>query len=140
MSFVVTQRTQEIGLRLALGGTRSSAIWLIVRDALVTIGIGAAAGIGVAVTAAWLAAPWLTDVLYGVAPSDMKTLAATTTVLTVVGLAACAIPAWRAALLSPMAAIRDDRESMWDTARLKVRHAMRELSADGDSPLCRWAR
>jgi serine phosphatase RsbU (regulator of sigma subunit) len=132
MSFVVTQRTQEIGMRMALGATRSSAIWLIVRDALVTIGVGAAAGVVIAVTAGLLAAPRLTSVLYGVSPSDTWTLAATTTLLTVVGLAACAAPAWRASLLSPMAAIRNEPESMWQAARVKVRTVVRELSDNGE--------
>jgi predicted permease len=132
MSFVVTQRTQEIGMRMALGATRSSAIWLIVRDALVTIGFGAAAGIVIAVTAGLLAAPRLTSVLYGVTPSDTWTLAATTTLLTVVGLAACAAPAWRASLLSPMSAIRNEPVSMWQAARVKVGTVVRELSHNGE--------
>ncbi len=134
MSLVVTQRTQEIGLRMALGAERSAAIWLIVRDALVTIGIAAAAGIVIVVTAGLLAAPWLTSVLYDVAPSDAGTLAATTTILSVVALVACAIPAWRASLLSPMAAIRNEPESMWQTARGKIRTAIRERSDDGRPP------
>lgn len=128
MSFVVKQRTQEIGMRLALGATRSAAIWLIVRDALVMIAAGTAGGIVVGVTVGLVAAPWLTDVLYGVSPSDVATFAATSIVLTVVALAACVIPAGRAAMLSPMVAIRDQPESMWHTARFKVRRAMQELA------------
>jgi predicted permease len=132
MSFVVTQRTQEIGMRMALGATRSGAIWLIVRDALVTIGGGAAAGVIFGVTATVLAAPWLTTVLYGISPSDVVTFAATTVGLAVVALSACIVPAGRAAVMSPMVAIRDQSESMWQTAGRKMRRTMHELAAAPD--------
>ena len=135
MSFVVTQRTQEIGMRLALGATRSATVWLVIRDALITIGAGTAVGMVLSVIAGLVAAPWLTSVLYGVSPSDVATFAATATILMVVALAACVIPAGRAAVLSPMVAIRDQPESMWHTARLKVRQAMRELTADSEGAI-----
>ena len=77
MSFVVTQRTQEIGMRMALGATRPAAIWLIIRDAIVTIGAGTVAGLVVGITAAVMAAPWLSRVLYGVASSDVGNFAGT---------------------------------------------------------------
>ena len=132
MSFVVAQRTQEIGMRLALGATRAAAMWLVIRDALVTIGAGIAVGTIVAVTVGLAAAPWLNTVLYGVSPSDVGTFAATTTLLMIVALVACVAPAGRAAMLSPMVAIRDQPASMWHSARLKVRQAMRELVAVSD--------
>ena len=129
MSFVVTQRTQEIGMRMALGATRLGAIWLIVRDALVTIGSGAGAGVVLGVTAAVLAAPWLTTVLYDISPSDVATFAATTLGLAVVALAACVVPAGRAAVMSPMVAIRDQSESVWRAAGQTVRRTMRDLTS-----------
>jgi serine phosphatase RsbU (regulator of sigma subunit) len=129
MSFVVTQRTQEIGMRMALGATRSGAIWLIVRDALTTIAAAAAVGLAIAMTVGLVAPAWLSTALYGVSSSDARTFAATTTMLAVVALTACVIPAGRAAALSPMVAIREQQESMWRAARLNVRRAMRELTA-----------
>jgi predicted permease len=134
MSFVVTQRTQEIGMRMALGATRSGAVWLIVRDALVTIGSGAAAGVIIGMAAAAVAAPWLTTVLYGVSPSDVATFAATTVGLAVVALAACVVPAGRAAVMSPMVAIRDQSESMWLTAGQTMRRTMHDLASVVDRP------
>jgi predicted permease len=132
MSFVVAQRTQEIGMRLALGATRAAAIWLVIRDALMTIGAGIAVGTIAAVTVALSASSWFNTVLYGISPSDVGTFAATTTVLMIVALVACVAPAGRAAMLSPMVAIRDQPESMWHNARLKVRQAMRELATAND--------
>ena len=61
MSFVVTQRTQEIGMRLALGATRAAAVWLVIRDALMMIGAGIAVGTIAAVTVGLAAAPWLNE-------------------------------------------------------------------------------
>jgi predicted permease len=132
MSFVVTQRTQEIGMRMALGATRLGAIWLIVRDALVTIGSGAGAGVVIGLTAAVLAAPWLTTVLYGISPTDVATFAATTLGLAVVALAACVVPAGRAAVMSPMVAIRDQSESLWRAAGQSVRRTMHDLTSVAD--------
>ena len=134
MSFVVTQRTQEIGMRMALGATRSGAIWLIVRDALVTIGSGAAAGVIIGMSVTAVAAQWLTTVLYGISPSDMGTFAATTAGLAVVALAACVVPAGRAAVMSPMVAIRDQPGSMWLTAGQTMRRTMHDLAAAVDRP------
>jgi predicted permease len=131
MSFVVAQRTQEIGLCLALGATRWAAIWLVARDALVTIGAGVAAGTIIAVAVALVGAPWLSTALYDVSRSDLATFASTTTVLMIVALVACAVPAGRAAMLSPMVAIRDQPESIWHNARVKVQQAIRDLAAPG---------
>jgi predicted permease len=133
MSFVVTQRTQEIGMRMALGATRSAAIWLIVRDALATIAAAAAVGLAIAMIVGLAAAPWLSTALHGVSPLDVRTFAATTTMLAVVALTACVIPAGRAAALSPMVAIREQPESMWRAARRTVRRAMLELTAARES-------
>ncbi|HEX5108166.1 MAG TPA: ADOP family duplicated permease [Vicinamibacterales bacterium] len=135
MSFVVTQRTQEIGMRMALGATRSAAIWLIVRDALVTIAAAAALGLAIALTVAFAFPDWLNTAVDGVSPSDLRTFAATTTMLAAVALAACVIPAGRAAALSPMVAIREQPESLWRAARLTVGRAMRELTAETGTSL-----
>jgi predicted permease len=125
MSFVVGQQTPEIGMRLAMGATRASVLWLVIGDALMTIGAGIAGGTVIGIAAGVLTAPWLATVLYGVAPLDMATFAATILVLTAVALVACVVPAGRAALLSPMVAMRDRRESMWRHARFKLRQTIR---------------
>ena len=132
MSFVVTQRTQEIGMRMALGATRSAAIWLIVRDALATIAAATGAGLAIVVTLAVAAQEWLVSALNGVSASDTGTVAATTTMLAAVALTACVVPAGRAAALSPMVAIRDQPESMWRMARQTVRRAMHDLASTGE--------
>jgi serine phosphatase RsbU (regulator of sigma subunit) len=134
MSFVVTQRTQEIGMRMALGATRTGAMWLIVREALVTIGAGAGVGIAVGVAAGVVAAPWLTTVLHGVTPADITTLAGATVGLAGVSLAACIVPSGRAAMLSPMVAMREQPESIWRSARRRVRQAVRDIAVPRDLP------
>ena len=102
MSFVVTQRTQEIGLRLALGATRSSAVWLVVRDALILI----AAGALVALPATWALRRLIETQLFGVRAIDAPTIVLASGVLAAVALAATMIPAWRAASVSPTDALR----------------------------------
>jgi predicted permease len=125
MSFVVTQRRQEIGVRVAIGATRAHAMWLVVREALIMI----AAGTAIAVPVAWALRRLIEAQLFGVPAFDGPTVAAASGVLTLVTLGAAIVPAWRAALVPPMVAIRDQPESMWHTARVKVRQAMRELAA-----------
>jgi len=102
MSFVVTRRTQEIGLRLALGATRGSAVWLIIRDALIMIGAGTA----IALPSAWVLRRLVESQLFGVGAFDGPTIALAICVLALVALAAAMLPAWRAASISPTDALR----------------------------------
>jgi predicted permease len=101
MSFVVAQRTHEIGVRLALGATRSHAVWLVLRDALFMLGSGTA----IALLAGWGVGRVIAGQLFGVAPIDAPTIALTTMLLAVVGIAAAMVPAWRAASVNPTRAL-----------------------------------
>lgn len=102
MSFVVTQRTQEIGLRLALGASPSAAMWLVVRDVLTMI----VAGTIVALPIAWMSRRLIAAQLFGVQPFDAPTIASASAILGMVAIAAAMIPAWRAASISPTEALR----------------------------------
>jgi predicted permease len=102
MSFVVTQRTAEIGMRIALGASRASALWLIIRDALVMI----AAGSVIAVPSVWSLRRLVESELFGVTALHMPTIAAAAVVLAIVGLSAACVPAWRAATVNPTDALR----------------------------------
>ena len=91
MSFVVTQRTREIGIRLALGATRSATVWLVLRDALVMI----AAGITIALPCVWALGRLVESQLYGIKPTDPATFAMATLILCSATLGAALIPARR---------------------------------------------
>src|SRR5438477_6485054 len=102
MSFVVTQRTREIGIRLALGATRWSAIWLVLRDALAMI----LAGIGIGLPFVWALGRLIESQLYEVKPSDPAAIAITILFLCSAGLGAALIPAHRASCVNPTDALR----------------------------------
>jgi predicted permease len=102
MSFVVTQRTREIGIRLALGATGGSAIWLVLRDALMMIAAGAA----IALPCAGALGRLVESQLFGVAPTDPLAIAAATLLLTTAALGAALIPAYRASTVNPVDALR----------------------------------
>lgn len=102
MSFVVTQRTREIGIRLALGATRGTAIWLVLRDALVMLLVGI--GIGVAFVLAL--GRLVESQLYDVKPSDPAVIAIAVLLLFSAGLGAALIPAHRASSVNPTEALR----------------------------------
>jgi ABC-type antimicrobial peptide transport system permease subunit len=102
MSFVATQRSREIGLRVALGATRGDAVWLVLRDALLMI----AAGVAVALPAVWALRSLVATQLFGVTAFDVRTIAVAGAGLTLVALAAAMLPAWRASRLDPNAALR----------------------------------
>ena len=104
MSFVVTQRTREIGIRLALGATKGSAIWLVLRDALVMI----AAGTAIALPCVGALGRLVESQLFGVKPTDPLVIAAATAVLTAAALCAALIPAHRASTVNPVEALRFD--------------------------------
>jgi predicted permease len=102
MSLVVTQRTREIGIRLALGATRNSAIWLVLRDALLMI----AGGTAIALPCVWALGRLVESQLYGVKPTDPITILAATLVLCSAAVGAALIPARRASALNPTEALR----------------------------------
>jgi predicted permease len=102
MSFIVTQRTREIGIRLALGATRLSTIWLVLRDALVMI----AGGTAIALPCVWVLGRLVESQLYDVKPTDPVTILAATLVLCATALGAALIPACRAAAVNPTEALR----------------------------------
>jgi ABC-type antimicrobial peptide transport system permease subunit len=102
MSYVVSQRTGEIGVRLALGAAPSSVARMIVRQG----GVVAVAGIAVGLAAAIAGSRLIGSLLYGVSPRDPGVFAATTLLLLGVALLACWLPARRAARLSPLEALK----------------------------------
>jgi predicted permease len=103
LSYMVVQRTLEIGLRMALGAQRSDVLAMIIRR-----GLGfAVAGVVVGVAASAVVTRLLAGMLYGVRASDPMTFAATSGLLVVVSVVASAIPAYRAARLDPMRTLRE---------------------------------
>ena len=104
MSYIVDQRTAEIGVRLALGAEPRSVAGQIVRQGGVVALAGAVIGLGVAVAASRL----MESLIYGVSSRDPGIFAGTTAGLLMVALAACWFPARRAARLSPLDALRRD--------------------------------
>jgi putative ABC transport system permease protein len=104
LAYLVTQRTQEMGLRIALGAQRAHVIWLVLREALGMLLTGATAGL----LLAWLATQVLRTFLYGVKSHDPWTMAVVTLLLLASGLAAAYFPARRAAKIDPMQSLRTE--------------------------------
>jgi putative ABC transport system permease protein len=104
IAYLVAQRTQEIGIRLALGAPRSAVVWLVS-----SLGLRMAlAGVVIGLLGTILAARSLASLLYGISPLDPLTLGAASMALITVALAACALPARRAALVDPIEALRHE--------------------------------
>ena len=102
LSYLVNQRTREIGLRMALGAQRQRVIGLVIKEGMILALTGIAAG----VLSALLVSQVLSSLLYGVAARDASTFAATAITLTLVALAACIAPAVRASRVDPILALR----------------------------------
>ncbi len=100
--YLATQRTGEIGIRIALGATRNSVLRLMLLDGLRP----AAAGLVVGLVAGGVTVRLIRSLLYGTNPADWGVFAEVTLVLSLMALLACALPAWRASRLDPMQAIR----------------------------------
>ena len=104
MAYTAGLRTREIGVRMAFGATRGAVIRLMLRDGLVVVGAGLAAGTG----AAMFLARGLTGLLHEVTPADPVSVAAVATVLLAVGLAAAYVPARRATRIAVTEALRNE--------------------------------
>jgi predicted permease len=102
MAYAVTQRTPEIGVRMALGAQPRQVRWMVLRLGLVQLGIGLVIGVG----GAFLLSRAVERALVGVTPTDPLTFAGITTLLVVVSIAACLLPARRATRIDPLAALR----------------------------------
>ncbi|HEY9479005.1 MAG TPA: FtsX-like permease family protein, partial [Gemmatimonadaceae bacterium] len=102
MAYAVTQRTREMGIRMALGARPRDVLALVVRQGMVLAGLGIALGIGGAFAATRL----LASLLYGVAPTDLPTFMSVAVLLGAVAFLACWLPARRAARVDPTVALR----------------------------------
>jgi predicted permease len=102
MSYAVTWRTREIGIRMTLGAPPRNVLWVVLREALAL----ALAGLGIGIPCALAASRLLASVLFGLSPHDLPTLAAVSLLLLTVALLAGYLPARRASRTDPMAAVR----------------------------------
>ena len=104
LAYAVTQRTSEIGLRIALGARERDVLAAVMGQGAKLIGVGIILGL----VGAWLLTRLMGSLLYGVAANDPGTFAASVVVLLLVGLSACYFPARRAARVDPTLALRHD--------------------------------
>jgi len=104
MSYVVRQRTNEIGMRIALGATPRTVVNTITRQGMTWTGFGLVIGLA----AAWMLTRLLTSLLYGVAATDLVAFAGIAAVLVATAYAACYVPARRASRVDPLIALRHE--------------------------------
>jgi predicted permease len=104
LSYIVGQRTREVGIRMALGAQKGDVVWAVLRD-----GAGMTLpGVGIGLVVALGLTRLMSALLFGVEPTDVITFASVALLLCVVALLACYLPARRAAKLDPMQALRSD--------------------------------
>lgn len=105
ISYAVTQRTHEIGVRITLGASRASVVRMVLKSGLQLTGIGIAIGVVFSLIAARFATAF-SSLLFGIKATDTATFVAVVLMVGVVSLLACYIPAYRAAKVDPMIALR----------------------------------
>ena len=125
VSYLVSRRTNEIGVRMALGAQPGDIVLTVLRDGAVMGGLGVAIGLAAAAALTRLMA----SLLFGISSTDFLTFASAAFLLLGFTMLACYVPARRAALLSPLVAMGEQQESAWQAARVKVRRVMREMAS-----------
>ena len=106
MSFSVSQRTQEFGVRMALGADQRRILRMVLRQGGAQVAVGLFVGLGLAVLATTLGGNAIGNVLFGVNPRDPLIFTAVATLVTLVSLVATLVPARRATRVDPMTALR----------------------------------
>jgi predicted permease len=104
LAYLVTQRTPEIGIRMALGAERERVLRLMLLDGLRPALIGLGLGLGASIVSTRL----IRSVLYGTSPVDVTVFVLVSATLLISSIAACLVPAWRAARIDPMHALRSE--------------------------------
>jgi putative ABC transport system permease protein len=104
MSYMVVRRTNEIGIRMAVGASRGNIVGLVLQEAARLLIVGLAVGAVLAIAAGYAAG----SLLFGLRPTDAGTLAMAAALLAAVTIAASCLPAWRASRLEPVTALREE--------------------------------
>jgi ABC-type antimicrobial peptide transport system permease subunit len=104
IAYMVARRRNEIGVRMALGAGRTQVVGLVLREAVLLLSVGLAAGIVIALAGGRAAS----SLLFGLPPYDPVSIAGATVLLALIALVASYAPARRAAALDPMAALREE--------------------------------
>ena len=102
LAYVVARRTNEIGVRMALGATQGTVVWTVMRGAATMLVLGAGCGLAMA----WVAGGLVSSMLFGVEPFDAAITLGATATLAATGAVAAFVPAYRAASVDPMIALR----------------------------------
>jgi ABC-type antimicrobial peptide transport system permease subunit len=104
MAYAVARRTNEIGLRMALGAERIGIIWMVLREVLALAGAGLLIGLAVA----WETTHFIAPFLFGTKPNDPLAITLAVAILMAAAVAAGYTPAWRASRIDPMTALRHE--------------------------------
>lgn len=104
LAYLTGQRVQEMGIRIALGAQPNSVLWLVLRESLEMILVGAALGTAAALAAGRV----LQRLIEGMQPTGLSTFAMTIPVLVAAALLASFVPAWRASRVDPVIALRQE--------------------------------
>lgn len=104
LAYLVAQRTNEIGIRMALGASRGQVVGLVMRNGMFLVGVGLVLGLGTAAAASRL----IQQLLFGVTPFSPMVYVSVAAVFGIVAALACAAPSWRASRIDPLAACRTE--------------------------------